>query len=123
MRIPLLARYLALAVLAALFALGGAAAWGLDDRVERRRQDMALPDEYLDPGWPLPPILSPTEQPAVEGEDDSAAGGDAVEEEDLGLGDSVMGEPFEDLLDHLSEEVPVEEDDEAGAADEQEGEE
>ncbi len=70
----------------------------MEDRVEKRRQELVLPDEYLDPSWPMPPIFVPEKPLVLEGEDDSAAADEVDDGREIEqTADSVFEEPFEDI--------------------------
>ncbi|MFP6625646.1 MAG: hypothetical protein VCA74_01090 [Deltaproteobacteria bacterium] len=92
-------RIAAIAVAVAIltvFCAGPVAA--MEDRVEKRRRELILPDEYLDPSWPLPPIFEPEKPPVLEGEDDSAAEDEVDDGREVEWAtDSVSEEPFEDI--------------------------
>lgn len=83
------------------------------DRMERRSQELILPDEYLDPTWALPPVVDPL--PPLPGEEDSATS-DPLGTDGAGMddpfGEEIIDIPFEDIGEDFGDDDVIEEWDE-----------
>ncbi len=74
------------------------------DRVERRRDELLLPDDYLDPMWSPPPVVEPL--PPLPGENDSATS------DPLDAAEDAIDAPFEDIGEHFGDDYLMDDFDE-----------